>query len=94
MEIAQAHRVEKLPGKVTVERCKFDKVDTGNGKMRSRIVREKVEADAGWMVYLPSGNSFRVATKERLAELGIDPNEAPLINMADGSTVNVRNRTR
>lgn len=94
MEIAQAYRIEKLPGKVRVERCKFDKIDAGNGKTRNRIARETVEADAGWMVYLPNGSSFRVATKARLEELGLDPNQSPLINMTDGSAVQVRNRTR
>lgn len=87
MQIQQAYEVEKLPGKVSVERCKFEKIDAGNGKFRNRIVREKVEVPAGYMVYLPNGNSIRVKDEAGLEALGISVAAAPLVNMTDGSVV-------
>lgn len=84
--IEMAYEVHKLPGEVKVERCKIEKRDAGNGKTRNVIVREQLKADAGYMVHFPNGNSIRVATKEKLAEMGFDV-PAPFIDMESGKVL-------
>lgn len=91
MQTERAYEVEKLPGKVSVERCKLEMVDAGNGKTRPKISREIVEADAGYMVYFPAGHSIRVASKKRLVEFGFD-GDPPTFKREDEPSVLSRAR--
>jgi|CXWL01.1.fsa_nt_gi hypothetical protein len=85
-QIEQAYEVEKLPGEVSVEICKIEHVAIPgkDGKTRPQIIRQTVKQPAGYMVYFPRGHSFRVATLEKLRELGLAPDGAPLVDMDTG----------
>lgn len=84
--IEQAYEVEKLPGEVSVEVCEIEHVAVPgkDGKTRPQIVRKTIKQPAGYMVYFPRGHSIRVASEEKLREMGIDPAGAPLIDMDTG----------
>ena len=74
------YAVEKIDG--TVKRNKMT-YDVKNGGLKATIV----EQDAGYMVYLPNGNSYRARNDQELKAQGFNV-PAPIIDEAlDGEAI-------
>lgn len=72
------YQVKRLQG--TVKRTIIVLTEKG-------FVRREKEEDAGFMVFLPSGNSFRARNEDELKRLNIDPDRLPLVDMDSGESM-------
>ncbi len=68
-------QVVKLDGEVDHEIMAYEKQKNQKGKERPVLVRQMVKEPAGFMVYLPKGDTLRVRDEAELMRLGFG--EAP-----------------
>jgi hypothetical protein len=76
-------QVEKQEGVVEVDCIRYVPVELKNGKKGFEREWYKTERDAGWMVYTPRGDSFRVWTRDELKRLGLD-GDPTMVDMETG----------
>ena len=83
-DIKPKFQVEKLEGKQ--DRKVLTPKREKDGKLVGGFEEEIVQEDTGWMIYLPSGTSFRVSTEAEMKRLGFfdDPS---LVDMDSGDVV-------